>query len=507
MNEALEVKEFGKWRRRLWPFHRSELKKLLPLIIIKFLISVNYGILTCMKDAMVVTSRGSGAEVIPVLKGWVVLPAAMLIALLYSKLSNILSKRRLFYVMLGGFLAVIFIYGFILYPNVEMLSPHASSDWLIAKLGSKHEHWVAVYRNWIQSVLFITAELWASVVIFMMFWGFANDITTVDEAKRSYNIYIAAGDVAAMSIGPMVYFATKKLSPFDFTYTVQALLGVALFIGFLVMGLYWWMNRYVLTDKHFFNPEDYKRAPRKNKEKLSLRQGFKHLITSRYLLGIAILVIAYGFTISLIEVTWKGALKLVYPSTSEYQTFMGKVTSCVGFFALISSLFLGSNIIRKLGWHFSAQLTPFLVGVSGIIFFVLILFRDSLGPVATCFGITPLLLIVYFGAFQNVVSKTAKYSFFDPTQQMAYIPLSEEAKAKGKAAIDIVGSRLGKSGSSWIQVALIDLIGTGSIFSISHILLPIVTFVTFSWILSVRSLSHRFAQKHEEQKLALQENI
>lgn len=507
MREEIDIDQFGKWRRRLWPFHRSELRKLIPLIIIKFLISLNYCILTCMKDTMIVTSKGSGAEVIAVLKGWVILPAAMVVAVLYSKLSNTLSKKQLFYTVLSIFLGIIFLYGFVLYPNVEALSPHASSDYLMQYFGPKALHWIAPYRNWIQTLLFITAELWGSVVILLMFWGFANDITSVSEAKRSYNIYIAAGDIAAFSIGPIVCYITKKLSAFAFIYTIQALLIIALLVGFAIMVLYWWMHRYVLTDKNFHNAEDYRSGPKKSKEKVSLRQGFRHLITSRYLLGIAVLVVGYGLAMSMIEITWKAALQITYPSPADYQAFMSKSTSYVGLFAFFTSVFLGTNIIRRFGWRFSALLTPILVGCTGIVFFLLILAGDRLNFMTTLFGISPLFFIVLFGAFQNVASKVAKYSFFDPTKEMAYIPLDEEAKVKGKAAIDVVGSRLGKSGSSWIQVALIDLVGTGSIFSVTHLLLPIVTLVTIAWILSVRSLSKKFDQKNIEFNESLKSSI
>ncbi len=500
-NDTLQT--FSKWRRRLWPFHRFELSKLIPLILIKFLISINYGILTCMKDTVIVTARGSGAEAIPVLKGWVVLPMAMLVAILYSKLSNILNKRRLFYTMLGGFLVVLFLYAFVLYPNADALSPNSSADWLVGKLGVKYEHWVAVYRNWIQSLLFITAELWGSVVILVMFWGFANDITSVDEAKRSYNIYIAAGDLAALSMGPIICFFTKKFAAYPFIYTVQSLISVVLVVGLLIMAIYWWMNHKILTEKNFFNPSEYTGSPRKNKEKLSLRQGFKHLIKSRYLLGIAVLVVGYGLTINLIEVTWKASVKLAYPSPADYQAFTSKALSYVGLFAFMISLFLGSNIIRRLGWHFSAQITPILVGVTGALFFLFVLYQETLSPLTSLFGVSSLAFIVFFGAFQNVTSKVVKYSFFDPTKEMSYIPLDEEAKVKGKAAIDVVGSRLGKSGSSWIQVALIDLVGTGSIFSVTHILLPIIVLVTIAWIASVRSLSKQFDEQHNQQKLSL----
>ena len=70
--------EFGKVRSFLWPIHNFELKKLIPMILLFFFILFNYTILRDTKDSLIVTAPGSGAEAIPFLKVWGVLPSAVL---------------------------------------------------------------------------------------------------------------------------------------------------------------------------------------------------------------------------------------------------------------------------------------------------------------------------------------------------------------------------------------------------------------------------------------------
>ena len=39
-------------------------------------------------------------------------------------------------------------------------------------------------RNWSFAVFYVMAEMWGSVVASLLFWSFANEVTTVDEAKK-----------------------------------------------------------------------------------------------------------------------------------------------------------------------------------------------------------------------------------------------------------------------------------------------------------------------------------
>ncbi len=184
-----KANEFGKWRSFFWPIHNHELKKLLPMFLMFFFISFVYSVLRNTKDALLITAPGSGAEAIPFLKVGGVVPAAIIFMLIYAKLSNLLTKEKLFYATILPFIVFFILFAVVLYPAKEILHPTELADKLEATLPHGLSGLVATFRNWTYSLFYIFAELWGSFILSLLFWGFANDITKVTEAKRFYALF------------------------------------------------------------------------------------------------------------------------------------------------------------------------------------------------------------------------------------------------------------------------------------------------------------------------------
>lgn len=463
------------------------------MLLLFFFINFNYTILRDCKDALVVTAPGSGAEAIPFLKVWGVLPFAILFMLIYAKLSNIMSKTKLFYTTIISFLTFFALFALVLYPARDSLHPNELADRLQQALPSGFSGLVAIFRNWTYALFYIMSELWGSMAMSLLFWGFANDTTRVSESKRFYAMFGLGANAAMLPSGELIKYFAKLPSKYAgvadvWGITLNYLTISVLAAGVLVMATYWWINKYVLTDPRFFDPNEVKKS--KEKPKMPLMESFKYLLKSKYLLCIAILVIGYGISIQLVEVTWKNQLKLQYPNSNDYVAFMGLFSQITSVVTIFLMLFVGGNVIRRFGWGKAALATPVVLLATGIAFFAFVIFRDQLGPMIAAIGTTPLMLAVIFGTAQNIASKSTKYSLFDPTKEMAYIPLDQESKVKGKAAIDVVGARLGKSGGAFINQLLI--VGLGSVTMITPYVAAILFAIIFAWIGAAKSLNKQF---------------
>ncbi|CAM8948398.1 unnamed protein product [Rhodiola kirilowii] len=473
----------------------TTLKKIVPLGLMFFCILFNYTILRDTKDVLVVTAPGSSAEIIPFLKTWVNLPMAIGFMLLYTKLSNVLSKQALFYTVILPFIAFFGAFGFVLYPLNGYFHPTALADKLLAALGPRFMGPLAILRIWSFCLFYVMAELWGSVVVSVLFWGFANQITTVDEAKKFYPLFGLGANVALIFSGRTVkYFSNlrKNLGPGvdGWAVSLKGMMSIVVLMGFAICGCYWWVNTFV--------PLPTRSSKKKAKPQMGTMESLKFLMSSRYIRDLATLVVAYGISINLVEVTWKSKLKAQFPSPNEYSSFMGDFSTATGI-ATFTMMLVSQWIFNKYGWGVAAKITPTVLLLTGVAFFSLILFGGPIAPGLASLGMTPLLAAVYVGALQNIFSKSAKYSLFDPCKEMAYIPLDEDTKVKGKAAIDVVCNPLGKSGGALIQQFMI--LTFGSLANSTPYLGGVLLVIVLAWLQAAKSLDTQFTALRREEEL------
>jgi len=538
----------SKLRRTAFPIYgRQEVTKFVLMGAIKFAIILALTLTRDTKDTLVVTQ--CGAEAIAFLKIYGVLPAAAAFIALYSELSNKLPKSTLFYVTCVPFFLFFAAFDAFLYPNRDLLHPSLKSvrAWLLPAAavaagdaqgeGGGLAIVAKIIANWTSALFYVVSEIYSSVSVGLLFWQYANDVVPVDQAKRFYPLFAQMSGLAPIVAGQYVVRYASKAPDFD--ASMRRLTAAVTAAGVMICAFYKLSTSYIArTEGKSIDDDDNvpggddasstKKTAKKKKEKMSMVESAKFLARSQYLRLIATLVLGYGYvvrtdatfnlvlqqhslrltffdlcrrrvhnlsslvyrlSINFTEILWKSLVKKQYPDPLDYQRFMGNFSSAVGVSTFVV-IFFGVHVIRLLGWKVGAMATPAIMAGLAVPFFSCILMGlDSPARLS---------IAVLFGTIQSLLSKTAKYALFDPTTQMAYIPLDDESKVKGKAAIDVLGSRIGKSGGSLIQQGLVFVFG--NMINAAPVVAVIYYTVLLLWMNAANTLSGLFRAKTEMDK-------
>lgn len=488
------TKNFSGLRAVFFPIHREEISRFLPMGLMMFFVVFNYTILRDTKDTLVVNA--AGAEALSLIKLFGTVPGAIIVLLIYAKLSALFSKKMLFYVTLTPFILFFSLFAYIIYPFETSLHPSPETVTQLTEAYPRFKTFFLVYGSWSYALFYVFSELWGSVVLSLLFWQFANDFIQIQEAKRFYPLFGMIANFGAVAAGLCIQYFSKMrgmlpegIDPWG--ETLHYLMGTVAIGGLMVMGIYGLMNRYVIEAQQPIQKST------KQKVKISLTESFKFLIRSSHLGYIALIVICYGISQNMIEAVWKDQIKKVYLNENAYNAFMGQFSTINGIVTILF-MFIGSNVVRIFGWKISAMLTPIMILLTGMLFFSFINFKEHLELYTlSLLAMTPTALAVWIGFSQNSLSKSTKYSLFDPTKEMSYIPLDQESKVKGKAAVDVVGGRLGKSGGSLLQQILLITTG-GTLVEISPYLGAMVCLCVFVWLIAIQKLSKSLTALHTD---------
>jgi AAA family ATP:ADP antiporter len=479
----------SRFRQVIWPVRSHELLQFLPMALLMFAILLNQNIVRSIKDSLVMTSIGP--EAISFIKLWGEMPAGILFVIIYAKMCNRMSTERVFRYVLGFFLLFFALFTFVIYPNRDFF--HADPLY-IQELATQMPHlkwFIRLGGQWSFFLLYVLGELWPTVVFSLLFWQLANKVTSTEQAGRFYSFFSLFGQTNLLFSGSLIIYFSRPGHLLNFLFEglkdptevmLKSLMLIVLFSGALALALH------RLIEVKVVQGPLHKPKTEKNKLKLSVRESLKMILDSPYLGRICVLIVAYSLAINLIEGLWMAKVRERYPQAQEFIAYHGNVLFWTGIFTLICS-FVGSSVIRFFGWFWGAAATPLMILAAGGLFLSCVLCADF---IEIAYAMSALPLIVWLGGLQHVLGKGTKYSLFDATKEMAYIPLDDEMKTKGKAAVDVVGAKIGKASGAIVQFMIFTLLPNARYDDIAGLLMSLFVLVCLTWVMSARTLGNEY---------------
>ena len=261
-----------------------------------------------------------------------------------------------------------------------------------------------------------------NVFVISQFWAFTNDLYTEGQGRRLFP-FIGVGSSLGAWIGAEAAAALVKRTTSD-PSTLMIVAAVLLGVCFLLI---------VLVNRREVQRTDAV-GQKQNAEPISGRNGFALVMSDRYLLLIAALMVVLNivntsgeFLLSKLVVGDAMAQFGADGQLAERQRFIGGFYGTffgrVNLLGLVLQLFVTSRLLRYMG-------------VRGALFILPVLALVNYSAIA----VAPVLAVV---GVLKVLENSVDYSVQNTVRQALFLPTSREAKYKAKAAIDTFFMRLG----------------------------------------------------------------
>ena len=312
---------------------------------------------------------------------------------------------------------------------------------------------------------YILGDIFNSAMV-TFFWAYTNDLFSSDQAKRTYGVVGLGGIIGGIVGSSVVVGLVSQVG--------RPSLLIASIVPLVIMtGIGYWVH--YRTDKKDARSN---KACAAGKRCSAMFEGAEIVFKSKYLLTIVGILGLYEMVSNIVDFQLSAIIATEIAGDVEKDAYFGFVGQVTSILSLIVQLFFTSFVMKRFG-----------VGVA-------LLFL----PVAITFGAMGFLIVpgLLFVTIMSASDNSLNYSINQSAKETLYTPLSQDAKYKAKAFIDMFVQRFAKVLAVVLNLVVAAMIGLGQVHWLSLATLIILVF----WILLVRYAGREFKKKADEVEVA-----
>ena len=457
-------------------FEPRENREFILLLVLLSLITYVHASLRGTKSVLVISHLGT--ELISAIKLYAIVPLTIVFMLGYIKLTDFVRRVTLAHILTWSFISWFVLFALVIYPNLNDLNWHWIATTKLGQLPSLR-YLTTVLVNWHLSLYYFLSEMWVTVMFSITAWQIINQISSQENAKKFYPWYGCISSFGSMTGGYMLKLLAQNFTwEIGLRWLVSSFIVVALLISLVLTVI----SR-LARDKNLNTVQQYKQ-----KRKAGLWNSLKVIASSRVIRLITLLLLCFNITINLIEGVWNKSYENFFQQNAlKIQALTGEVQFYTSLCAIIFAL-VSYHLLKRFSWRATALFCPMIFLIGGGIFFGCIVSKEHL--TIGLITMSALQMAIYIGAVHNVFAHSSKRSMFDATKEMAYLPLDDALRSKGKAAAELIGMRFGKGAGALIQQFLLLLPFTANnLVDLAPITGSIYMILTVIWIYAVFSLA------------------
>ena len=430
-----------------WPVEAKEHKRTFLMLIVLFYVSFVYSILRTLKLTILLADPDLPSQAISYLKIFGIMPAAMIFTWLAMSMQSGLGQKKTFLGMNFLFAGIFAILTLIILPNKELYKLHFSGS---------HEL-IALINSWYITLFYVSAEMWSSIMLNMLCWGIIIEITDLKESKRLYALFSLAANLATYAAG---WWGSSTIDA-QVSYFMQTSTPTWEQSLLFQMCVLWTAQLLIIM---FFQAaiSSQEIAQQKTLDK-KVRLGFWKSVEIAWknpiVRNVSIMMISFNIIYHLVDVIHNDYVRTVFASNPKaINSYLNLVGKYLGIYSIIFSLFLSGSFVRRFGIFSSLLFTPVLWSALTILDFMSA--AGWIGEVP--FSWANVAIPIHLLSFSLILSvgRAAKFTIFDTAKEMSFLSLSLQDKRLGKASVDGLTSRLGKTGGAWLVIMILGQLGT-----------------------------------------------